>query len=164
MAFGFTDGEGLYDAMQDFRHSLSLSTNEKSTIRKLQSQTQKNSETIRNLFSKRLNELQFLEKSLKRYAQLESTDLKLCSGVLSDRVKYGAFLSYYNTRGGGGNSPVDGLLVEINKRVAKPKLQVSQRTAFINGIPWTLSILKKTSTGDYVKECDFLRLAPPQIQ
>ena len=163
MAFGFTDGEGLYDAMQGFRHSLSLSTNEKSTIRKLQSQTQKNSETIRNLFSKRLGEFQLLEKGLQRYAQLESADLKLCSGILSDRAKYKAFLPYYST-GAVGNSPMDGLLEKINDRVTNPKLQVSQRAAFINGIPWTLSILKKTSTGDYVKECDFLRLAPPQIQ
>jgi hypothetical protein len=59
---------------------------------------------------------------------------------------------------------MDGLLEKINDRVTNPKLQVSQRTAFVNTVPWTLSILKKTSTGDYVKECDFLRLAPPQIQ
>ena len=163
VAFGFTDGEGLYDAMQDYRHSLSLSTNEKSTIRKLQSETQKNSEAIRNLFSKRLGEFQLLEKGLQRYAQLESDDLKLCSGILSDRAKYKAFLAYYST-GAVGNSPMDSLLKKINDRVTSPKLQVSQRAAFINGIPWTLSILKKTSTGEYVKESDFLRLAPPQIQ
>jgi hypothetical protein len=165
MAFGFTDGEGLYDAMQDSRHSLSLSTNEKSTFRKLHSETQKNSEAIRTLFTTRWNDLQLLEKklNLKRYPKLESADLKLCSGILSDGAKYRAFLPYYS-KGVVGSSPMDGLLEKINDRVTNPKLQVSQRTAFVNTVPWTLSILKKTSTGDYVKESDFLRLAPPQIQ
>jgi hypothetical protein len=164
MAFGFVDSEGLYEAMQGFRHRLSLSTDEKSTIRKLQSQTQKNSEMIRVLFRERLDELQFLEKNLHRYDKLESADLKLCSSILSDKVKYGEFLPYYRTVGRGGASSIDGLLEKVNERVAAPKLEVSQRAAFINGIPWALSILKKTSTGDYVKESDFLLLAPPQIQ
>lgn len=163
MAFGFVDSEGLYEAMQGFRHRLSLSTDEKSTIRKLQSQTQKNSEMIRVLFRNRLDELQFLEKNLLRYDKLESADLKLCSSILSDRVKYGEFLPYYRTVGGGGSS-IDGLLEKVNERVTGPKLEVSQRDAFINGVPWALSILKKTSSGDYVKESDFLLLAPPQIQ
>ena len=162
VAFGFTDGEGLYDAMQDFRHSLSLSTNEASTIRKLQSETQKNSEQIRNLFSQRLGRFQMMEKNLTRYAQLGASDLKLCSGVLSDRAKYAQFLAYYNN-GGGGGSELDGLLEKVNARVTGPRLEVSQREAFINQVPWTLSVLKKTSAGGFVKESDFLLLAPPQI-
>ena len=119
---------------------------------------------IRVLFRERLDELQFLEKNLHRYDKLESADLKLCSSILSDKVKYGEFLPYYRTVGRGGASSIDGLLEKVNERVAAPKLEVSQRAAFINGIPWALSILKKTSTGDYVKESDFLLLAPPQIQ
>ncbi|MDC0156306.1 hypothetical protein OAK38_00930 [Verrucomicrobia bacterium] len=162
VAFGFTDGEGLYDAMQDFRHSLSLSTNEASTIRKLQSETQKNSEKIRNNFSQSLGRFQMMEKNLTRYAQLGSSDLRLCSDVLSDRAKYAQFLAYYNT-GGGGGSELDGLLEKVKARLTGPRLEMSQREAFINKVPWTLSVLKKTSAGGFVKESDFLLLAPPQI-
>jgi hypothetical protein len=168
MAFGFTDGEGLYDAMQDSRHSLSLSTNENSTIRKLQFEVQKNSETIRKNFREELGKLQLLEKNLnlKRYPKLESADLKLCSSILSDKVKYAEFFPYYKA-GGQAVSKVDGSLEkEVAERMRNPKLNLNSPSgdAFINTVPWTLSILKKTSSGDYVKECDFLRLAPPQIQ
>jgi hypothetical protein len=31
----------------------------------------------------------------------------------------------------------------------------------ISGIPWTLAIYKKNPNGDWVKQSDFLRLAPP---
>ena len=60
-------------------------------------------------------------------------------------------------------SELDGLLEKVNARVTGPRLEVSQREAFINQVPWTLSVLKKTSAGGFVKESDFLLLAPPQI-
>jgi hypothetical protein len=38
---------------------------------------------------------------------------------------------------------------------------VSHIKKVISDIPWTLAIYKKNSNGDWVKQSDFLRLAPP---
>jgi hypothetical protein len=164
MAFGFSDSEGLYDLMQEYRNTLSLSTNEKSTIRRLQAQLQRtNSEAVKTLFANRLREFQGMERTLRRYAQLKTGDLELFSGILSDPPKYKQFLHYFNNASG-GNARLDELLGKVEKRVSSPNLKVSQRAAFVNGVPWTLSVFRKNSAGFYEKQSDFLRLAPPQIQ
>ncbi|MBN37488.1 MAG: hypothetical protein CMI29_03400 [Opitutae bacterium] len=163
MAFGFTDGEGVYEDMQTFRNSLSLSTMEKSTVRKLQNQLKQNSEQISSLFSRRYESFRNSEKTLPRYEQLKSTDLKLCSNVLSNRTSYTNFIKYFKSKTQ-GNSGVESLLKEANGRLVNPKLSVPGKTAFVRGVPWTLAIYKKTFSGEFVKESDFLRLSPPEIE
>ena len=163
LAFGFTDGEGTYEDIQTFRNSLSLSTMEKSTVRKLQSQLKQNSEQLSQLFSTRYESFRTLEKTPDRYEQLKSTDLRLCSKVLSDRVSYTNFIKYYQTESA-GSSGVETLLTEANGRLVNPKLSVPQKNAFVSGIPWTLAIYKKNFSGDFVKDSDFLRLSPPKIE
>lgn len=163
MAFGFTDGEGIYEDMQAFRNSLSLSTIEKSTVRKLQNQLKQNSEQLSSLFSTRYESFRESEKTLVRYEQLKSTDLRLCSSVLSDRTSYTNFTVYYKSATQ-GSSGVEALLQEAYGRIVSPKLSVPKKKDFVGGIPWTLAIYKKTSSGDFVKESDFLRLSPPEIQ
>jgi hypothetical protein len=163
LAFGLTDGEGTYEDMQTFRNSLSLSTMEKSTVRKLQSQLKKNSEQLSQLFSTRYESFRTLEKTPDRYEQLKSTDLRLCSRALSDRVSYANLIKYYKAESA-GSSGVETLLTEANGRLVNPKLSVPNKNAFVSGIPWTLAIYKKTFSGDFVKESDFLRLSPPKIE
>jgi hypothetical protein len=162
LAFGLTDGEGTYEDMQTFRNSLSLSTMEKSTARKLQSQIELNSVQVSQLFSTRYVSFRKFEKTLVRYELLQSTDLRLCSSVLSDRVSYANLIKYYKAESV-GTSGVETLLTEANGRLVNPKLSVPNKNAFVSGIPWTLAIYKKTFSGDFVKESDFLRLSPPKI-
>jgi hypothetical protein len=100
---------------------------------------------------------------LPRYEQLKSTDLKLCSSVLSNRTSYTNFIKYFKSKTQ-GNSGVEILLKEANGRLVNPKLSVPGKTAFVRGIPWTLAIYKKTFSGEFVKESDFLRLSPPEIE
>ena len=47
------------------------------------------------------------------------------------------------------------IIKEANSQVAERKIRI------VKEIPWTIGIYKKDSNGEWEKESDFLRLAPP---
>jgi hypothetical protein len=163
-AFGFTDGEGLYGNMQTNRLLLSSVINEKSTFRMLQDQLKQNSEAVNLEFTSRYQIFSSSEKDLPRYELLKSADLRLYSSLFSESDSYLALKSYVVSEQTGNDPDAEAILDEARNRMSSPKLSVGAMNDFVMGIPWTLAVYKKDAQGDFVKESDFLRLSPPEIQ
>ena len=163
-AFGFTDGEGLYENMQENRLLLSSVINEKSTFRMLQNQLKQNSEAVNLEFARRYQIFSSFEKDC--LATSYSSPLTLgCTRTSFPRKILTLPSRNMLLPSKLGIPPVlRPCSPRLQSRMSNPKLSFDAMNDFVKGVPWTLAVYKRGLSGETSRRKGFFAVEPASIK
>jgi len=123
---------------------------------------------VRDKFKDYMSNYLALKKSCIPSERLNLNSLRLVLKTISDRGKNSLYLGSKDKIQGYKNAialiklKINEIQNKQNQIITQPNFQVVDRKLkIIRSIPWTFAIYQKGLDGKWIKESDFLRLAPP---
>ena len=168
--YGVSEG-GVLDRFKEIRGTLDSFDNDESPIVIFNNEVarlEKAHPEVRDKFKDYINNYSSLKKSCIPSESLNLNSLRLVLNTISDRGKNSLYLGSKDKIQGYKNaialikSKINEIQNKQNQIITQPNFQVVDRKLkIIRSIPWTFAIYQKGLDGKWIKESDFLRLAPP---
>ena len=123
---------------------------------------------VRQLFSQYMANYNNSKSEIKPLNDLNRNSIRIVLDTLSDLGKNSLYIKSRDKVVGYKNAiatlqrKISDIQVKQNAIIKEANSQVAERKIrIVKEIPWTIGIYKKDSNGEWEKESDFLRLAPP---
>jgi hypothetical protein len=168
--YGVSEG-GVLDRFKAIRGTLDSFDNDESPIVIFNNEVarlEKVNPEVRDKFKDYMSNYLALKKSCIPSERLNLNSLRLVLKTISDRGKNSLYLGSKDKIQGYKNAialiklKINEIQNKQNQIITQPNFQVVDRKLkIIRSIPWTFAIYQKGLDGKWIKESDFLRLAPP---